>query len=66
MKREWHMNLKTVTAKHLKMEFKNHLSVAHLFTEVLIISWHTEIWNRLCGKNQGYKIKDSGEPYDFN
>ena len=38
MKREWHMNLKTVNTKHLKMDFKNYQNVAHLFTEVLIIS----------------------------
>ena len=38
MKREWDMNLKTVNTKHLKMDFKNYQNVAHLFTEVLIIS----------------------------
>ena len=30
--------------------------MAYLFTEILIISWHTEISKRLCG-NQGNKIK---------
>ena len=42
--------------------------MAKLFTEVLIISCHdhTEIYNRVCEKNQGNKIKDSGEAYDFN
>ena len=28
MKREWHMNLKTVNTKHLKMDFKNYQNVA--------------------------------------
>ena len=31
MKREWHMNLKTVTAKHLKMEFKKPLKCGTSF-----------------------------------
>ena len=41
--------------------------MAYLFTEILFIGWHKEILKRLCGKkNQGYKIKDSGEAYDIN
>ena len=40
--------------------------MAYLFTEILIISWHTEILKRLCKKDQGNKIKDSGEAYDIN
>ena len=40
--------------------------MAYLFTEILIISWHTEIWKGLCEKNQDNKIKDSGEAYDIN
>ena len=39
--------------------------MAYLFTEILIISWHTEIWKGLCEKNQDNKIKDSGEAYDI-
>ena len=40
--------------------------MAYLFTEILIISWHTEILKGLCKKDQGNKIKDSGEAYDIN
>ena len=40
--------------------------MAYLFSEILIISWHTEIWKGLCEKNQDNKIKDSGEAYDIN
>ena len=40
--------------------------MACLFTEILIISWHTEISKRLCEKDRGNKIKDSGEAYDIN
>ena len=38
------MNFKIVNSKNLKTELKkNHLNMAYLFTEILIISWHTEI-----------------------
>ena len=38
------MNFKMVNAKNLMMELKKKcLIVAFLFTEILIISWHTEM-----------------------
>ena len=38
------MNFKMVNAKNLMMEFKKKcLIMAFLFTEILIISWHTEM-----------------------
>ena len=37
------MNFEIVNAKNKKMEFKKLLNIAYLFTEVLIISCHTEI-----------------------
>ena len=38
------MNFKMVNAKNLMMEFKKkYLIMAFLFTEILIISWHTEM-----------------------
>ena len=40
--------------------------MAYLFTEILIIGWHTEIKKRFCEKDQGNKIKDSGGAYDIN
>ena len=40
--------------------------MAYPFSEILIISWHTKILERLLKKNQGNKIEDSGEAYDIN
>ena len=40
--------------------------MAYLLTEILIISWHTEIERGFVKKNQGNKMKDSGEAYDRN
>ena len=40
--------------------------MAYLFTEILIIGWHTDIQKRLCEKDQGNKIKDSVGAYDIN
>ena len=41
--------------------------MTYLFTEIIIISWYTKVSKRLCEKkNQGNKIKDSGEAYDIN
>ena len=38
------MNFNIENAKTLRMEWKkNYYNMAHLFTEILIISWHTEI-----------------------
>ena len=37
------MNFKILNAKNLKMEFKDCQTMAYLFTEILIIGWHTEI-----------------------
>ena len=38
------MNFNIENAKTFEMEFtKNYHNVAYLFTEILIISWHTEI-----------------------
>ena len=37
------MNFKMVNAKNLMMELKKYLIMAFLFTEILIISWHTEM-----------------------
>ena len=38
------INFKLVKAKNLKMEFeKNYPNTAYLFTDILIISWHSEI-----------------------
>ena len=39
--------------------------MAYLFTEILIISWQTEGLKEAFWKNQGNKIKGSGEPYDI-
>ena len=54
--------------KNLKMEFNKIAKIWHFYslTEILIIGWHTEIWKRLCEKDQGIKIKDSGGAYDIN
>ena len=48
------MNFKIVNAKNLKMEFKEKLLklMVYLFTEILIISWHTDIKEALK-KNPG-------------
>ena len=40
--------------------------MAYIFTAVLVIRWHIEIQKRLCGKNQGNEIKDSGGAYNIN
>ena len=40
--------------------------MAYLFTETLVISWHTDIKKALWKKKQGNKIKDLGEAYDIN
>ena len=40
--------------------------MACLFTKMLIISWHTDVKEALRKKNQGNKIRDSGETYDIN
>ena len=46
MKRDWmsFMNFNIENAKTFRMEWKkNYYNMAHLFTETLIINWHTEI-----------------------
>ena len=58
------MNFNIENAKTFRMEWKkNYYNMVYLFTEILIISWHTEISKRFCGKKnkQGSKIKDSWE-----
>ena len=40
--------------------------MAYLFTDILIIGWHTDIYKSLCEKDQGDKIKDLGRAYDIN
>ena len=39
--------------------------MAYLFTEILMISWHSDIEEALW-KKRGQKIKDLEEVYDIN
>ena len=41
------------------------LKIWHIYS-LLIISWHTDVKEALRKKNQGNKIRDSGETYDIN
>ena len=54
------MNFNIENAKTFRMEWKkNYYNMVFLFTEILIISWHTEIEKRFCGKktNRAVKLK---------
>ena len=63
------MSFKIVNAKkikNIKFNKKKNLNMAYIFNEILIINWHTEIYNRLFKRKPGHKIKYSGEAYDIN